>query len=302
MDIKGVFTIMPTPFTGSGELDVPSLERLVDFQIECGVYGLAILGFLGEAHKLASGERRTVIQTVLARVGGRIPVWVGIRALGTIGAIEQGREAEALGAQGLFAAPIGGLNDAALFDYYRSLAAAVKLPVYIHDYPEALGAEISAELVAHCVKDGGVAGIKLEEPPVGIKLSKIRELAGAQCKIFGGLGGTYFLEELERGANGTMTGFAFPEILVRIYEAYAAGKHDEAARVFDHYCPLIRYEFQPKVGIALRKHTYMRRGAIASDFIRPPGPKLDAITRGELERTVNRVGLDLDARGRQPLL
>lgn len=302
MDIKGVFTIMPTPFTASGELDLASLDRLVDFQLECGVYGLAILGFLGEAHKLASGERRTVIETVLKRVHGRIPVWVGIRALGTIGAIEQGREAEALGAQGLFAAPIGGLNDAALFDYYRSLAAAVKLPVYIHDFPEALGAEISAELVARCVKEGGVAGIKLEEPPVGIKLSRIRELAGAQCKIFGGLGGTYFLEELERGANGTMTGFAFPEILVRIYEAFAAGKRDEAARVFDHYCPLIRYEFQPKVGIALRKHTYMRRGAIASDFIRPPGPKLDAITRGELERTVRRVGLDLDAQGRQKLI
>jgi 4-hydroxy-tetrahydrodipicolinate synthase len=302
MDIKGVFTIMPTPFTAAGDLDLPSLERLVDFQMDCGVYGLAILGFLGEAHKLASGERRTVIETVLKRVNGRIPVWVGIRALGTIGAIEQGREAEALGAQGVFAAPIGGLNDAALFDYYRALAAAVKLPVYIHDYPEALGAELSAELVARCVKEGGVAGIKLEEPPVGIKLSKIRELAGDRCKIFGGLGGTYFLEELERGANGTMTGFAFPEILVRIYEAFADGKRDEAARVFDHYCPLIRYEFQPKVGIALRKHTYMRRGAIASDFIRPPGPKLDAITRGELERTVKRVGLDLDAKGRQKLV
>jgi 4-hydroxy-tetrahydrodipicolinate synthase len=302
MDIHGVFTIMPTPFTATGELDRASLDRLVDFQLECGVYGLAILGFLGEAHKLASAERRGVIETVVARVRGRIPVWVGIRALGTIGAIEQAHEAEALGAQGLFAAPIGGLADAALFEYYRALAASVRLPVYIHDFPDALGAEIPAELVARCVREGGVAGIKLEEPPVGIKLSRIRELAGAQCRIFGGLGGTYFLEELERGANGTMTGFAFPEILVRIYQAYAAGDHAAAARVFDHYCPLIRYEFQPKVGLALRKHTYMRRGAIASDHIRPPGPRLDPITRGELERTVRRVGLDLDASGRQRLV
>ncbi len=302
MDIKGVFTIMPTPFTAAGDLDLASLERLVDFQLECGVYGLAILGFLGEAHKLASIERRQVIETVMGRVQGRIPIWVGVRALGTIGAIEQAREAQDLGAQGLFAAPIGGVGESAMFDYYAALASAVPLPVYIHDYPEALGAELSPELVARCCKEGGVAGIKLEEPPVGIKLSKIRELAGERCRVFGGLGGTYFLEELERGAHGTMTGFAFPEILVRIYEAFFAGKRDEAARVFDHYCPLIRYEFQPKIGIALRKHTYMRRGAIASDFIRAPGPKLDALTRAELERTVRRVGLSLDAPGRQTLI
>jgi 4-hydroxy-tetrahydrodipicolinate synthase len=302
MDIKGVFTIMPTPFTEGGELDVASLERLVDFQLECGVYGLAILGFLGEAHKLSSPERRTVLETVLKRVVGRIPIWVGVRALGTAGAIEQGREAEGSGAQGLFAAPLGGVSDAGLFEYYAALARAVKLPVYIHDYPDALGAELSAELVARCCREGGVAGIKLEEPPVGVKLSRIRELAGANCKIFGGLGGSYFLEELERGAHGTMTGFAFPEILVRIYEAFTAGKRDEAARIFDHYCPLIRYEFQPKIGIALRKHTYMRRGAIASDFIRPPGPKLDAVTKEELARTVKRTGLSLDVRGRQALV
>jgi 4-hydroxy-tetrahydrodipicolinate synthase len=116
-------------------------------------------------------------------------------------------------------------------------------------------------------------------------------------RVFGGLGGVYFLEELQRGAVGTMTGFAFPEILVRIYAQFAAGDHKGAAATFDRYCPLIRYEFQPKIGLALRKHTYQKRGVIASSTIRAPGMRMDAVTARELEATVARVGLSLASRG-----
>ena len=116
-------------------------------------------------------------------------------------------------------------------------------------------------------------------------------------RIFGGLGGVYFLEELQRGAVGTMTGFAFPEILVRIYDQYAAGNHAGAAATFDRYCPLIRYEFQPKIGLALRKYIYQKRGVIACDAIRAPGMRMDPVTAKELEATVERVGLSLNVKG-----
>lgn len=300
-DLSGVFTIMPTPFTAEGALDTASLERLIDFQFDCGVRGLAILGFLGEAHKLTSGERRQVVERSARRAAGRGPVWVGIRALGTAGAVEQAQEAEGLGASAVFAAPIPQATDAVLFDYYRTLAKSVKVPVIVHDYPESFGIEITPELVGRLAREGGVEAIKLEEPPVGVKVSRVLELSGGRAKVFGGLGGTSFLEELERGAVGTMTGFSFPEILVRIYRLFTAGDRDGAARVFDRYLPLLRYEFQPKIGLALRKRVYQRRGAIASDFIRPPGGKLDAYTADELERTVRRVGLSLDMPGPQPV-
>jgi 4-hydroxy-tetrahydrodipicolinate synthase len=294
---KGVFTICPTPFAADGSLDLASIASLVDFQVEAGVHGLAILGFLGESHKLSQQERGQVVRAFITQARGRVPVWVGVRALGIAGAVEQAREAESLGAEAVFVAPLDTNADAVQFDYYRTVAQAVRIPVVIHDFPDSFGTEIGADLVARLGREGGVGMIKMEEPPVGQKISRILSLAEGSMRVFGGLGGVYFLEELQRGAVGTMTGFAFPEILVRIYRHHAAGDFAAAAATFDRYCPLIRYEFQPKIGLALRKTTYMRRGVIACDAIRSPGMRMDPLTARELEATVARVGLSLDARG-----
>jgi len=294
---RGVYTICPTPFTADGALDLGSIATLVEFQIEAGVSGLAILGFLGEAHKLSNAERRAVTSTFVKCAAGRVPVWVGVRALGLAGAIEQATEAAEAGAAAVFAAPLDMASDEVQFDYYKSLAAALSIPVVIHDFPDSFGTEIKAEVIARLGREGGVNFIKMEEPPVGQKISRIRDLAGESMRIFGGLGGVYFLEELQRGAVGTMTGFAFPEILVRIYDQFAAGDLAGAAATFDKYCPLIRYEFQPKIGLSLRKYVYRKRGVIGSDAIRSPGMRIDPETERELEAVIARVGLDLDQRG-----
>lgn len=302
IDAKGVFTICPTPFDDALRVDADSIRTMVDFLLETGVTGLAILGFLGELHKLSNDERRLVLDTFVKHTNGRVPVWVGVRAHGVAGAIEQAREAQELGASAVFAAPLDNASDALLFDYYKAVADAVKIPVVIHDFPDSFGTEIRPEVVARLGREGGVHMIKMEEPPVGQKISRIRELVpDADMAIFGGLGGVYFLEELQRGAVGTMTGFAFPEILVAIYERYASGDHAGAAAIFDRYCPLIRYEFQPKIGLALRKYVYQRRGAIKSHARRAPGMRIDPVTAAELEATVARVGLSLGATGRQPV-
>jgi 4-hydroxy-tetrahydrodipicolinate synthase len=289
----GVFTICPTPFTDDLQVDEASIATLVEFQIAAGVTGLAILGFLGEAHKLSNAERTRVIETFVRCADHRVPVWVGVRALGIAGAIEQAKQAEALGAAAVFAAPLDGASDALLFEYYRQLAAALTIPVVIHDFPDSFGTEITAEVVARLGREGGVHMIKMEEPPVTPKISHILDLAQGSVKVFGGLGGVYFLEELQRGAVGTMTGFAFPEILVAIYDHFAAGDAAAAAAIFDRYCPLIRYEFQPKIGLALRKYVYRQRGAIRSASIRAPGARIDARTERELEAVVERVGLSV---------
>jgi 4-hydroxy-tetrahydrodipicolinate synthase len=296
-DACGVYTICPTPFFIDGSLDLDSIRTLVDFQVSAGVAGLAILGFLGEAHKLSNAERRTVVSTFVKEAAGRVPVWVGVRALGIAGAIEQAKDAAELGAAAVFAAPLDNASDGVQFDYYKSLAASLPIPVVIHDFPDSFGTEISAEVIGRIGREGGVGLIKMEEPPVGQKITKIQELAGGSMRIFGGLGGVYFLEELQRGAVGTMTGFAFPEILVRIYTQFAAGDHAGAAATFDKYCPLIRYEFQPKIGLALRTYIYRQRGVIACDAIRSPGMRMDPVTARELEATVLRVGLSLSAKG-----
>lgn len=293
MPLHGVNPILPTPFREDGSLDVPSLRRLIDFQREAGVHGVAILGFMGEAHKLSEEERTTVVRTVVEQAAGDFPVWVGVRALGTAGAIEQAVAAERLGASAVFVAPIAPQNDAALHAHFASVADAVSIPVILHDFPESFGITLSPELIAGLAKAGKAPYIKLEDPPVLPKMSRILKLSEGTIGIFGGLGGEYFLEELQRGAVGIMTGFAYPEVLVRIYEAYRAGDEATAAATFDKYMPLIRYEFQPKIGLAFRKHIYRRRGVFASTFVRPPGMTMDAVDVAELEAIVRRVGLPL---------
>lgn len=302
MHVQGVLPILPTPFTDQGKIDEKSLRRLIDFELEVGAHGLSILGFMGEAHKLALEERRQVIATVVDQADGRIPTWAGVRAFGAAGSIEQAREAQDLGVEAVFVAPIGVQNDSVLFEYYATVADAIDIPVVIHDFPESFITTLSPELIAKMAKEiPGVQYIKLEEQPVLAKLSKIRKLAADHIGIFGGLGGEYFLEELQRGSNGIMTGFAFPEVLVGIYEAFRLGDKTRAAAIFDHYVPLIRYEFQPKIGLAFRKFIYQRRGIIDSTYIRSPGRQLDQLTQEELTTLVYRVGLSVDQHGVQTI-
>lgn len=289
---KGVHPIVPTAFRDDGSFDEASQRRLVDYLLEIGVQGVAILGFLGEAHKLSEAERRQVIEAVADQSQGRLKLLVGVRALGTAGAIEQATVAKDLGADAVFAAPLGIQNDAALFDYYRELTEVSGIHVMIHDYPESFGTILSANLIARLANEvPGIVGIKLEEPPVLVKLSQVLD-AAPQLAILGGLGGVYFMEELDRGACGIMTGFSFSEVLVKIYQLYAAGHHERAVKVFDHYMPLLRYEFQPKVGLAFRKHVFHKRGIFESEFIRTPGMKLDDRSRREYDSIIERVGLN----------
>ena len=291
--LHGVNPILPTPFQDDGSLDVASLGRLVDYQRDAGVHGLAILGFMGEAHKLSDAERDTVIRTTLEHAGD-LPVWVGVRAHGAAGAVEQARTAQALGAAAVFVAPAGPQNDAALYEFFATVARSVDVPMILHDFPESFGITLSPELIARLARDGHAPYIKAEEPPVLQKMSKVLDLSEGTIGVFGGLGGTYFLEELERGAVGIMTGLAYPEILLRIYERFQQGDHEGAAAVFDRYVPYIRYEFQPKIGLAYRKHIFAKRGLFQSTFIRPPGMQLDDRSRDELERVLGRVGLSLE--------
>ena len=257
---------------------------------------------MGEAHRLSNAERKQVVATVVDQAGGSFPTWVGVLAFGAAGAIEQAREAQELGAQGVFVAPIGVQNDQVIFDYYASVADALDIPVAIHDFPESFRTILSPELIVRMAdKIAGVSYIKLEDYPVLAKMSRIQRLAPDSIGIFGGLGGVYFLEELQRGSRGVMTGFAFPEVLVDVYEAFRVGDSGRAAALFDRYVPLIRYEFQPKIGLAYRKFVYHRRGIIDSTFIRPPGLQIDDYTRAELMAIIERVGFNLDISGVQPV-
>jgi 4-hydroxy-tetrahydrodipicolinate synthase len=176
-------------------------------------------------------------------------------------------------------------NDATIFTYYQRVAAAVNVPIVLHDYPGATGIVMTPELIARLAGDvPHIDYVKLEDPPTGPKTTRVIELAREGFSVIGAYGGTFALEELERGAIGIMTGFAYPELLVALYNAHVASDRAGAERLFYGMLPLIRFEFQPKLGVSLRKHILKRRGAIATTRVRHPGAEADPETLRELER------------------
>ncbi len=292
----GVHPILPTPFFDDGRVDGEGMQRLVAHQLAAGVQGVAVLGFMGEAHKLSGAERREALSAAVAAAGDA-PVWVGVRALGTAGCIEQVQEAEALGASAVFVAPIAPQSDAALEAHFRAVAASTSLPMALHDYPESFGISLSVDLIGRLARDGVAPYLKAEEPPVLSKQRKVLAASEGRIGIFGGLGGQWVFEELVAGAAGVMTGLAFPELLVEIVARYASGDVAGAGEVFDRILPLIRFEFQPGIGVGLRKHVYRRRGVFDSEHVRAPAPVLDAATLADFEAVVARCGLSLDRPG-----
>jgi 4-hydroxy-tetrahydrodipicolinate synthase len=292
-EFKGIFAIMSTPFDQEGQVDVDSIQTLVEFNIEKGVHGLTILGILGEANKLNEQERETIIGVVIDQVAGRIPVVVGTSAGGTDLTQYYSKRAVELGADGIMVAPPTNVKNLdAVYEYYRRVAAAVSVAVVVQDEPNFSGVLMPPDfLVRVCKEIPNCAYIKLEEAPTPQKLSRTKALLKNNVGIFGGLGGVYFLEEMVRGASGTMTGFAFPEILVDIYNQFQNNDLDKARSIFYEASPLIRYEGQIGIGLAIRKEILKKRGAILHSSLRHPGPSLDQAHLDELDILLEYMGV-----------
>ena len=294
MALTGVYNITPTPFHDDGSLDIESLKRLTAFTRGKGVDGMTILGVLGEADKLTESERDRVITATLEAAGPDFPICVGTTHAGTDGCIAFSRRAQELGASAVMVAPpkLARANDAALERHYKAVADAIDIPVVVQDFPPVVGGILmSVEVIARIAEASPRCRyLKLEDEPSPMKVSQVRA-ARPDMVIFGGLGGMMFLEELRHGADGTMTGFGFPEILVDIHRKYTAGDIDGATAVFYKYLPLIRFENQPRINLAIRKHIYHRRGAIATPRARSPFAPVDAETLADLDDILRRLDL-----------
>ena len=293
MAFQGVYSIIPTAFTDSGDFDEASQRRVVDLFVEKGANGLTALGVTGEVARLEERERATVLDVVVKQAAGRVPVIAGTSAEGTRTCISFTRQAKDLGASAVMVSPprMPKLNSNAVVAHYQALADAVDLPIIVQDYPPIAGFAMEPALLARIAKEIPAARtIKLEDPPTPFKTARILEAAGdIKVQIFGGLGGVFLLEELISGATGAMTGFAFPEILARIMTHWNAGDRDAAADVFYRAVPLMRFEFQEGIGMAIRKEVLRRRGALASAATRAPAAGLDAPTRQALDRVLTWV-------------
>jgi 4-hydroxy-tetrahydrodipicolinate synthase len=281
---KGVYLITVTPFTDSGALDLASTDRMVDFCLEKGVTGLTVLGIMGEATKLTAEESRTFVKQVLARVNGKVPVVVGASAPGFAPMGELTRAVMDLGAAGVMVAPPSTVRtDDQIVSYFDMVSETVgSTPWVLQDHPVSTGVQMAANVVLRILKNSPTCVmLKHEDWPGLAKLSAYRAAFDKgevkRVSILTGNGGGLFLpEELTRGADGAMTGFAYPEMMVDVVAAHARGDRERAHDIFDAYLPLAKYEQQAGVGLAVRKHLFKERGVIASAMIRKPGPKLSS--------------------------
>jgi 4-hydroxy-tetrahydrodipicolinate synthase len=293
----GVYVISVTPFTDDGAVDWGSLESLIHFYIGCGVHGITVLGMMGEAQKLSSDESVQVVERALRHVAGRVPVVVGVSAGGIVPLRSLALTAMDAGASAVMVAPPAGLRtDDQILGYYRQVAAAVgpDVPLIYQDYPQSTAVYLSASLFARLAEAiPSLVMLKLEDCPGLDKLTRIRaEAASAgrrRVSILAGNGGMYFPQFLRRGADGAMTGFAYPDVLVQVYERFVAGDAEAADDLYDRFLPLIAHEQQPGLGLALRKEILRRRGAIACAAARQPGPSLSATDCRELDHLLARV-------------
>jgi 4-hydroxy-tetrahydrodipicolinate synthase len=296
-DVRGVYVIAPTPFHDDGRVDEASTDRMTDFFVQCGVTGITVLGQMGEAPKLEHQEALAFASRVIRRAP--VPVIVGVSSAGFATMRTLSRAVIDLGAAAVMIAPPPSLKtDDQVVTYYRQAAEAIgeDVPFVVQDFPLTFGVVMTPAVIRRIVmENSSCIMLKHEDWPGLDKISSLRayEQEGTMrpISIFCGNGGIFLDFEVERGADGAMTGYCFPDMLVDLVRHAAAGQRDAAHDLFDAHLPLIRYEQQPGIGLAVRKYVLMSRGILASDTQRQPEAILSRTARDEVNYLLRRLAL-----------
>jgi 4-hydroxy-tetrahydrodipicolinate synthase len=291
----GTFAIAPTPFHDDGRIDHASIDRLTDFYAEVGCEGVTVLGILGEAPKLDAAEAEQVAIRFVKRATN-MQVIVGVSAPGFASMRSLANATMDAGAAGVMIAPPPSLRtDDQIIGYFKQAQEAIgDIPWVLQDYPLTLSVVFTPAVIRKVVMDSpSCVMLKHEDWP---GLEKISALRGFQkdgslrpLSILTGNGGLFLDFEIERGADGAMTGYAFPELLIDVVRLSKEGKRDAGHDLFDAHLPLIRYEQQPGVGLAVRKYVLQKRGVIASSAQRKPRATITATAKAEVDYLLSRV-------------
>ncbi|MBA1156863.1 dihydrodipicolinate synthase family protein [Microvirga mediterraneensis] len=294
-DARGVYVIALTPFTENGALDLESTDRMVDFYLDRGATGLTVLGMMGEAQKLTTEESQTYVRRILKRVNDRVPVVAGVSAPGFAQMKALTDMVVSDGAAGVMIAPPSSLrNDQQIVTYYKQAADQIgDVPFVLQDFPLATSVTIPVPVIQAIIDQiPTCVCLKHEDWPGLAKITALRTMAaqsgGRRISILCGNGGMFLPEEMARGADGAMTGFAYPEMMRDVVRLCNAADLERAQDLFDAYLPLARYEQQPGLGLAIRKYIMAKRGAIASPALRKPGGELSRDDIAEIERLIAR--------------
>jgi 4-hydroxy-tetrahydrodipicolinate synthase len=290
--MRGVFPILVTPFDERAQIDEDSLRSLVEFNLGAGVHGLGVaLG--SEVFKLSEAERDRVTRIVVDQVRKRVPVVINTGAAGTDLAVFYSQAAEHNGADALMIIPPSFMpaGPDEVREYYRAISDAVGIPIFIQDTPAApVSAGLARQIAEECRQ---VRYIKVESLPVATRVADMVAQAGDQLIVFGGAGGSYFIEELRRGSSGTMPFCSQPEAFVQVWNLWHSGDERAARELFDRVIAPVNRIAGQGAGIFYHVHKEIlrRRGVIRTARVRSPAPPVDELTRRELQQLIDQLGI-----------
>lgn len=292
--LSGLIPILATPFDASGKLDRVGLRRLVEFQLDAGVGGVAVFGMASEGFALGTAERPIILRDVADVVAGQVPIVAGVNATSTVGAIEQSREAEEGGAQALMVLPPFMVKPpgGTLVQFYSEVAAATSLSVMVQDAPGVTGVTMMPNTVAELSRIDGVDSVKVEAPPTAPKVGAVADAVDTgQFSIFGGQNALSCLDEYARGAVGTMPACEFSDVLAPVLADWNHGDQTAARAGFLKLLPLILLGLQPGLAWSVHKEVMVSRGLIESAYVRYPAASADAGTRAAVKAVLDTLAL-----------
>jgi 4-hydroxy-tetrahydrodipicolinate synthase len=305
-DTRGIFPVSPTPFLQDGKVDFNSIEKLVEFYKKSGAKGITILGLLGEAAKLDINESMETIKYFMKNKEN-LDVIVGVSSPGFAGVKFLAEAAMNMGASGVMVGPppIIRTNEQ-IIEYFTSVAKFLgdDIPIIIQDYPLVNQVVFTPEVLKEIInRNPSCAAIKHEDWPGMDKLRILKKFMAdgnmRKIPVFVGNGGLFVDMEYAVGVDGAMTGYPFPEMLVDTLGLIEKGKRHEAQDIYDLHLPYLRYEAQPRVGLAIRKYVLRLRGVVAYETQRKPMVSLSEGTKADvdylLKRLVDKSGIQLKA-------
>lgn len=279
----GVWAVVATPFRGpSLDVDTRGLARLVEHATSAGATGVTVLGVFGEAARLSWDERKLVLETALDAT--RLPVVVGCTGLATAPAVDEAAFAVDLVGDQLAGVMVQAntADPAMLHSHLSAVHERTGAHIVVQDYPAASGVSVAPSVLADVVeRSPHVTAVKAESAPTPAAVAELT--ARCAVPVFGGLGGINLLDELACGAAGAMTGFSYPEALVACVRSWDPHDPGQSRAQLLDYLPLIAFEQQPTIALAIRKECLRRRGLIAESGVRPPARGLPAALSPLLE-------------------
>jgi len=285
----GLWGVLATPFAGDDlHVDHGSLGRLARHYEQVGATGLTVLGVFGEAARLSTVERGAVLSSVAGAVA--LPLVVGATSLSTSPLVEEVEQAQVVAGERLAAVmvQVPSAVPAVVRRHLTAVHDATGAALVVQDYPLVSGVAIAADALADAVEGlAFVAAVKAESPPTSVSVGTLARRL--DVPVFGGLGGIGLLDELAAGAAGAMTGYSFPEGLLACVRAWQDGGFEAARAALLPHLPLIAFEQQPGIGLALRKACLQRRGLVDEAGVRPPAPGMPEALRAQVERHVDVV-------------